>query len=292
MGFLGDRTVGHRARLESLNDALGGLNFVDADAAVFGELELERAPQSDVSVFPVDRVRKLLEQFIIAGPCCLPQKRDRLGVVEVIFLVGSLLVRSNDTQRIRGLELLGIESFVMQSDSSVFNILERDASDAADRIREVFIHQFFADAECLEDLGALIGLDRGDTHFRAYLYDAVNDGLRISGARFGIVLVDLSLADKLVDRVKSEIWVDCARTESHERCKMMNVARLARLQNDRDRRIHSRSYEMCLKRRNRKQRRDRYVVLVDSAVGQDEYRGALFVRPVSLLVKAVDRVLE
>ena len=98
MCFLGDRTVGHRARLESLNDALGGLNLIDADAAVLRELEFERAPQSDVAVFPVDRVRKLLEQVIVTRPCRLPQKRDRLRVVEVIFLVGSLLVPADDTK--------------------------------------------------------------------------------------------------------------------------------------------------------------------------------------------------
>ena len=49
---------------------------------------------------------------------------------------------------------------------------------------------------------------------------------------------------------------------------------------------------MCFECRNRKQRRDRNVVLVDSAVGQDQYRSALFVRLVSLLVEAFDRVPE
>ena len=180
----------------------------------------------------------------------------------------------------------------MKSDRSVFDVLERDASDSADRIREVFVHQFFADTQSLEDLGTLVGLDRGDTHFRADLNDAVNDGLRISGTRFGIVLVDLSLTDELVDRVKCKVRVDRARTESHERCEMVYVARFAGLEDDRDSRIHSRSDEECFECRNSKQRRDGDVVLVDSAVGQDQYRCALFMCLVSLPVKAFDRILE
>ena len=180
----------------------------------------------------------------------------------------------------------------MKSDRSVFDVLERDASDATYRVREILVHQLLADSQCLEDLGTLVGLDRGDTHFRAYLYDAVNDGLRISGTRFSIVLVDLALADELVDRIERKIRVDRARAESHERCEMVYVARFAGLEDDRDSRIHSRSDEECFECRNSKQRRDGDVVLVDSAVGQDQYRCALFMCLVSLPVKAFDRILE
>ena len=120
----------------------------------------------------------------------------------------------------------------------------------------------------------------------------MNDGLRISGTRFGIVLIDLALADEFMYGVERKIRINCARAKAHQCSEVVYVARLAGLQDDRDCRIHSCSYEVCFKCRNRKQRRDRNVFPVDSAVGQDQDGSALFVCLVSLLVEAFDRVFE
>ena len=51
-----------------------------------------------MAVFPVDRVGKLLEKVIVACPCCLSEECDGLGIIEVIFFVGTLLVPANYAQ--------------------------------------------------------------------------------------------------------------------------------------------------------------------------------------------------
>ena len=53
------------------------------------------------------------------------------------------------------------------------NILQRNAADRADRIREILVNHILIDTDRLEDLGTLVGLDRRDSHLGCDLDDAV-----------------------------------------------------------------------------------------------------------------------
>ena len=81
-----------------------------------------------------------------------------------------------------------------------------------------------------------------------------------------VIFLDHALFDQLMDRVECQIRVDCAGTVAEQCCKMVHLARLAGLQNDRKGGSLFRLYQVLMNRRYRKQRRDCHMVLIDTAV--------------------------
>ena len=98
--------------------------------------------------------------------------------------------------------------------------------------------------------------------------------------------------DKLVDRFKREIWVDCACAVSEQRCKVMHLARLGAFEYDRKGGSALCCYKVLVKRRYRKQRRNCKAVLVNSPVGENQDVRAVRACLVRLNKQAVDRLFE
>ena len=61
----------------------------------------------------------------------------------------------------------------MQLFHLLLNILQGKASHTADRIREILVNYGGINTDCFKVLGALIGLDRGNTHLGSNLYDTM-----------------------------------------------------------------------------------------------------------------------
>ena len=53
----------------------------------------------------------------------------------------------------------------------IFDILNADTANPADRIGEIFINYFMINAKRFKYLGTLVGLDGGNSHFGCYFYN-------------------------------------------------------------------------------------------------------------------------
>ena len=92
MRFLADRSVGHRAGREALDDRLDRLDLVDRNRRR-RRLQLEQAAQRrEPLALVVDQPRVLLEDRVLAAARRVLQLEDRLRVEEVVLAVAPPLV--------------------------------------------------------------------------------------------------------------------------------------------------------------------------------------------------------
>ena len=85
-----------------------------------------------------------------------------------------------------------------------------------------------------------------------------------------VVLIEDADVDHLGDALMREVRVDGTRTEAEDGRKLMNIARLARLENQGHGGPLLRLDEVLLDGADRQQGRNRHVVLVDPAIAQDD----------------------
>src|SRR5262249_2611340 len=87
-----DRSVGHRAGGEALDDALDRFDFVDRNRRAIGG-ELQQAAQRRLPPgLIVDQPRVFLEDLVLPAARRMLELEDRLGVEQVIFTVAAPLV--------------------------------------------------------------------------------------------------------------------------------------------------------------------------------------------------------
>ena len=162
MRFLRDRAIGHGSGLKSPYDGIHALHLVDADSLP-GIAKLQKASQIS-GLLPVHKLCVFLEQFITSGPGCLLQQMYGLRIIAVLFLPASHLVASNAFQRQVYGKAQRVKRFGVQGIHIRRDIIERDAAHTADGIRKVLVDDLLGDADCLENLRSLVGLDRGNAH--------------------------------------------------------------------------------------------------------------------------------
>ena len=122
----------------------------------------------------------------------------------------------------------------MQAVVVLLNILECDTADAADCAREIFVDQLLAETDRLENFGALIRLQSGNTHLRRDFDDAVQYRVVVVLNRCVIVLVKQVVVNQLVNRFECKIGIDRASTVGEKRREVMHLARLSAFKNDRE----------------------------------------------------------
>ena len=69
------------------------------------------------------------------------------------------------------------------------DIFQGDAANTAYRVGEILIDHFFVDADCLENLGTLIGLNRGNSHLGGNLHDSVQNRIVVIVHRRIVIFV-------------------------------------------------------------------------------------------------------
>ena len=85
-----------------------------------------------------------------------------------------------------------VKGVVVPPLDALFDLREPDSLDGADGVREVFVDDFLADSDRLEDLRGLVGLKGGYAHLRRDLDDAVKYRAVVVVYRGIDVLVELS----------------------------------------------------------------------------------------------------
>ena len=154
---------------------------------------------------------------------------DRCRIVSVLLALAAHLMRADGIECQIGIKPQWIECFGMQTIYGLFDIFQCDTAHTADRAAEILIDHFLGDTHRLKDTGALIGLDRGDTHLGCDLYDTGKHRMIVIIHCRIIILIQHIVVDQFMDRIECQIRVDRTCTEAEQRCKMMYFSRFAGL---------------------------------------------------------------
>src|SRR5690606_464620 len=123
--------------------------------------------------------------------------------------------------------------------------VEADALQAAHGAGEATVDDLVVDADGLEDLRALIGLQRRDAHLRHDLEHALRDALAVRGDETRLD-VDEAVLARLPQRFEREIRVDAVRAVADEKAVVVHLAGFARLDEDADARALRARDEMVM----------------------------------------------
>ena len=118
-----------------------------------GRRKVKQPAQKAGAAF-VDTVRKLAEQAVVAAAHGFLQQVDGLGVVAVDFAPAAQLVPPERGQRGVGGQAQRVKRAGVRFVGAAGDVRQRDAADAADGAGEVFVNDFAADAQRLEQLAA------------------------------------------------------------------------------------------------------------------------------------------
>ena len=150
--------------------------------------------------------------------------------------------------------------------------LEADAADARRGAGEVAVDQRLLQADGLEDLRAAVGLDRRDPHLGDRLEQALAD--RLDDQPLGLVgdvdAGDAALGDHRVDGLERDVGVDGAGAVADQRREVMDLARLAGLQDEAGLQARALAHQVVVHGGDGQQRRDRRAAPTDAAVAEDQ----------------------
>ncbi len=288
MGLLGDGAIGHGPRFKPGDDGIYALHLLQWNT-LFGIIEIHQAPQI-AGLFLIHHLRILFEHLVVALLGGLLQHMDRLRVIAVGFPGASHLMPAHavqgqiriEPQRVKGLRVQGVRL--------LRDIIQRDTAHTADGVGKVFIYNVRSDTDGLKNLGALIGLNRGNSHLGSNLYNAVKHRRIVILHCCVVILIQHSAVDLLADRLQSQIRVDRAGAVAQKRRKMMDLSRFPGFQHDGKGGALLRLYEMLMDSGDCQQGRDGHMVLIHAPVCQDQDICPVSVGSVHLHKQMVNRL--
>ena len=239
--FRGDGAEAHGPGGEALDDLGRGLDGIEFDGAAGGARPESQQPaqRALARVLFVDVFR---EPPIGVGAVRARrhlQIRHRLGIPHVrvaatapveIAGVGEHGQGHGVTRRIAG-RVAALHLFREH--------LEAHALHAARGSGKTAFHDFVRQAHGLEDLRALVGLQRRDAHLRHHLEHPLGHALLVRGDHIGVVhhmlgVVQVAVAAGVPQRLEGQVRVDGVRTVPHEQAVMVDFAGLPGLHHDAD----------------------------------------------------------
>ena len=277
MGFLADRTVGHRAGLEALGDLRPRLHFLDRNRR--GErLELEEAPQAaEVLGLVVEQRRVFVVQLLVAVARRFLQLGDADRVEEVILAVASPLVIPANVEIEVARDPDGrIGAAVAHPDFLGQRVKVRPLH-AGRRGGEVLVDDLAVQADGFEYLPAAVAVQRRDAHLGHDLQQALVERLDVVLDR-GLHVGDggnLLVDPQLLDRLEGDVRVDGARAVAEQEGHVVHFPRLAAFHDDPATGPLAFPYEMVMNSGRREQRRNRRHFRGLRTVGQDQQRAAI-----------------
>ena len=275
VGFVGDGAEAHRAGRETPHDRRLGLHRVELHRRP-GRREVQHSAQ-----------RRLPGALLVGVPGESPVRvlgvgargdlevGDRGGVPHVSIAaaapvevagVGQLAQRLVRPVRIAdpvaALHLLGQHR-------------EADPLHPARGAREAALDELPSEADRLEDLGALVGLERGDPHLGEHLQDALGDALAVGGHHVGVGPDVLAVGEEpglagVPERLEREPGVDGVRAVADQQAVLVHLARLAGLDHEADAGAAVGAHEVVVHAAGGEQRADRHPLGSRGAVGEHE----------------------
>jgi hypothetical protein len=255
---------------EAPHDRVDGLDLLEGDGREVGELE--EVPERDRRLGRVvDEACVLAVERVVVRPRGVLELVDRLRVVEVAFPPKPPLVQPAQLEV--GLVLHVDVGGLVAHQRLALDRGDVDAADARDGAWEVLLDDVVGEAHRLEDLRADVGRDRRDSHLGHRLEEPL-------AHRLDVVLPGLVLAQALgqelpqahvLDRLERHVGVHRGGPEAEEAGEVVHLARLAGLDDETAPRAQALADEVVVHRGDGEQRRDRGVVGVDRAVGEDDH---------------------
>mmetsp|Transcript_19513 Transcript_19513/g.65512 ORF Transcript_19513/g.65512 Transcript_19513/m.65512 type:complete len:933 (-) Transcript_19513:1998-4796(-) len=179
VGLRADGPEGHGPRGEALDDGRRGLHLVEGhlwEEAVVADLE--EAADGNLGVGRVHEARVLRVRLPGVGARRLLQGHHGRGRV-VVGLAAVAPVVVAEVERVRCAAVRGVAERV-EAERVVAELVKAHAPEAARGPAEARLDHLGPEAHCLEDLGALVGLHRGDAHLGHDLEDAKTHRLLVA----------------------------------------------------------------------------------------------------------------
>ena len=112
-----------------------------------------------------------------------------------------------------------------------FNVLHGNAPNAAHRVGKILINHFAGYAHSLKNLGAVVGLNHRDSHFRRNLYDSVDNGVVVILHSRIVIFIQDPCVDEFMDTVLGKIGINGTCTIPQKGSKIMDFSGLTGFQN-------------------------------------------------------------
>ena len=271
VGFLAESAVAHGAGMEAFDDGIDWFDFFDGDAAASRIFEIEEVTQAEDGA-GIDMVGIFLVDLVIICLDGLLQELDRFGIDDMGILAAfMILVVVAPFQRIVAFVGALVAEGIFSGD-----FLDADAADRRRRADEVLIDDLLADADGFENLGAVVGMDRGNTHLGHDGEDAVDRGLEVIFLGYFIgQLAELLFLDELLDGFQGHVRIDGRDAVADEGAEMVHFTRFARFQDEADVGALALADEVMMECCRSQEGRDGGHAGVDAAVRQDEDIGAV-----------------
>ena len=164
---------------------------------------------------------------------------------------------------------------LVTSEGLAGDLLEADTLDLRRGAGEALLDQFGRDAGSLEDLGAAVAADDGDSHLGHDLEQAALERLLVVELGGGEVDLDRALLDHLADGLDGQVGVDRASAITDEAGHLVHITRLAGLADEADAHALAGAAKVMVHGSDGEHRGDGEVVGIDSLVAEHKDAGSL-----------------
>ena len=278
-------TERHGTGDEVLHDALHRLDLVNR-RRLRRLLKSEEVAQEDGRFLLVDGLCPFLELLVAALTGGQLQLRNRLRVPGVLDAVPA--PRELPVVRQCPVCRCITATPLMQPYRIPRNLLQPDAADGAHLRPEVAAQHLLADADALEYLRPSVRPYGRDAHLRHNLLQSLVHGLDVVPLRRRVFLLYLPPLHQVVQHGKRHIRTQCRGSVAQQQRRMHHLANLAALHYQR--RLHTLAYadQVVVNSRDRQQRRDGRMRLVDVAVTEDDVVDPFVHAPLSFMAEVVE----
>ena len=330
MGFTGERAEGHRAGAEAFDDGGGGFDVVEGQGprgrGVQGPRIGSLLPVTVLSALAPRPLGPLAPLF--PGEAQQPPQRAPLPRVIVaqlgVGVVGLLIVAAGGGLEVGdggGAEGVGLAlgppvvlagvgqpaGAAGDADAGpprvrhlvppavlVGDHVEPDALQARRRAGERAVDHLVAEAQRLEDLGPLIGHQRGDAHLRHHLAEALAERVDIGLDDLGLGhgRVEAGIFAERVEGLVGEVGVDRVGAVAEEGAEVVGLAGLAGLEDEAELGAALGADKVVVDGAHGQQRADRHAAGPDAAVAQDDELVTRLDGGRGLFTKAIKRGTE
>ncbi len=288
VGFLADRTVRHRAGVESLDDLGGRLDLFERNRLARHERE-QAAERHQIAALVVHRLGVLGIDLRIVLEDGVLQLDDRVGIPEMLFAVEPELVLAAEIEFERtGFERL--EGGAVPRDRLARDHVEIAAGDPRGRAGEIAVDDGMIEPDGLELLGELVAAERGNAHFRDRLEDSLLDGRDVLVGQDvgGDAGRQIAVGVEFLDRLEGEVGIDGAGAVAAEHTEVHHLARLGAFDHDAHLASQLAVPQIVIQSGGGQQTGDRRASRRDVAVAGDQHRRAVGNRA----VRRVDQVVQ
>ena len=215
----------------------------------------------------------MLRVFLVGVEARLPgrvlQLGDRVRRPHVLFAADAESVFAAGIERI-GQHRIGAERLPVQAYRLLGHFEQADALDVGRGAGEILVDQLARQADRLEYLRAGVGHVGGDAHLGHDFQQALADGLDEIPDRLAAVDARGQTGPHVEQGLEREIGMDRFRAVTGKQREMMHLARRAGFDDQARAGAQALAHQVLVNRRQRQQRRNRDVVAVDAAVGDDD----------------------